>query len=76
MMKDPINTIRGIYAQYGFTYTAETEAAQRSWLAGNPQHNHGKHTYSMKEYGLKESDITDSFGPYLEYFKHKGKNLI
>jgi len=76
MVKDPISIIRGIYEQYGLDFTPEAENAMRSWIANNPQHKHGKHKYSMEEYGLTSQDITDSMGPYLDYFKDKCSNLV
>jgi len=76
MIKNPIEIIRGIYDQYGIAFTADAEERMRSWLANNPQHKHGRHQYSMEEYGLTEEDITSTMGPYLDYFKDKSNNLI
>lgn len=76
MVADPIGIIRGIYEQYGLNFTKEAEDRMHAWIANNPQHKHGKHRYSMEEYGLKAEDITDSMGPYLDYFKDKSDNLV
>ena len=76
MVKNPIEVIRGMYAQYGLNFSPEAEKRMREWIANNPQHKHGRHRYSMEEYGLTKEDITSRMGPYLEYFKSQSDNLV
>jgi len=76
MVKDPLRVIRGIYKQYGLTLSEEAEQRMQSWLAGNPQHKHGKHRYSMEEYNITKEDIKQQMQPYLDYFQHHSNNLI
>jgi len=76
MVKNPIEIIRGIYDQYGINFSQEAEQRMRNWLDNNKQHKHGRHRYSMEEYGLTEDDIKSNMGPYLDYFKSQSNNLI
>ena len=76
LVKNPIETVKGIYDHYGFTLTKETEQKMLDYLSRNKQHRHGKHKYTMMEYGISEQDIVDNFGPYLDYFKDKAKGSL
>jgi hypothetical protein len=37
----------------------------RAWLAENPQNKHGKHTYSLADWGLSRKDLEPYFSDYL-----------
>ena len=64
LVKDPIGTVRSIYAQIGWEFTAEAEAAMSVWLAQNKQHKAGKHNYSLEQFGLDSDQIRRSFTVY------------
>jgi len=58
---DPIGTIRGIYAYFGYTLTDEVADRMRSWLAANPAGKHGDHVYDPMDYGLDRDDVRAAF---------------
>ncbi|MDB5968160.1 MAG: hypothetical protein JWQ90_610 [Hydrocarboniphaga sp.] len=68
MISDPFVAVRDIYAARGETFTPEAEAAMRRWLAGNPQHKHGKHQYRLEDYGLTADQVNTRFASYRERF--------
>ncbi len=68
LVKDPIGTVRSIYAQIGWEFTAEAEAAMSVWLAQNKQHKAGKHNYSLEQFGLDSAQIRRSFTVYSSRF--------
>lgn len=68
LVKDPIDTVQSIYAQIGWEFSAEAEAAMRIWLAENKQHKAGKHNYSLEQFGLDSSEIKQSFKAYSSRF--------
>lgn len=68
MISDPFAVVRKVYDWYGQPYTPEAEAAMRAWLAGNPQHKHGKHRYRLEDYGLDAAQVQAGFARYQERF--------
>lgn len=76
LVKDPIQSVRQIYDQYGFTFTPEVEERMRNYLKENFQHKDGVHTYSLEEWNLTAKDIKSTLGPYVNYFKKVSDDLI
>jgi hypothetical protein len=64
LVKDPIGTVRGVYEQFGYRYSAEMEAGMQRWLDDNPQGKHGAHKYELEQFGLTKADIEREFGSY------------
>ena len=58
-LSNPVNEISHTYRKLGFsgTISEEFETAIRSYLQENPQNKHGKHHYSLEEYGLTQNAI-------------------
>jgi hypothetical protein len=69
MMRDPIGAVRGIYDRFGEPLTPQAEAAMVGYLADNPQGKHGKHSYSLEDYGLTKQGVRAQFREYIEKFK-------
>jgi hypothetical protein len=64
LVKDPIGTVRGVYEQFGYQYSAEMETGMQRWLDNNPQGKHGAHKYELEQFGLTKADIEREFGSY------------
>ena len=47
---------------------AEMEAGIARWLEENPRHKHGKHNYSLEQFGLTRPQVNDVARPYHERF--------
>jgi len=65
LTRDPIDTMRSLYAALGDEFTAEAEAGMRAWLADNPQDKFGKHEYKLAQYGLSQDSAEALFERYL-----------
>jgi len=68
LVKDPIATVRRIYAQFRMSLTPDAEARMRKFLAANPQGKHGRHEYAPNTFGLDAQELEHRFRVYTEYF--------
>lgn len=68
VMRDPIAVMRKLYAHFDEPLSAEAEAAMKRLLAANPQGKHGKHQYSLEEFGLSAAGVREHFRDYCERF--------
>ena len=67
-MRDPIGQMRKRYAHFDEPFTAAAESAMNAYLAGNPKGKHGRHEYSLEEYGLTKEGVRRRFKDYVERF--------
>lgn len=67
-VRDPIGEMRKLYARFDEPFTAEAEAGMTAYLAGNPQGKHGKHSYTLEDYGLTREGVHAHFKDYCERF--------
>ncbi|MGA2258139.1 MAG: hypothetical protein ABSG53_26025, partial [Thermoguttaceae bacterium] len=58
LVRDPIRAVRAIYEKFGLDFHPAHEAAMKRWLIENAPQKHGKHQYSLEEFGLLEADIS------------------
>jgi hypothetical protein len=68
LTRDPIGTMRTLYAALGDPFTAEAEAAMQAWLDDNPQGKFGKHDYKLARYGLSVEQAEPLFERYLSAY--------
>lgn len=68
VMRDPLGEVEKIYVRFDEPFTAEARAAMESHLAENPKGKHGKHAYSLEEYGLTRQGVRDRFSDYIERY--------
>ncbi|CAF1533296.1 unnamed protein product [Adineta ricciae] len=68
LIKEPIATVRRIYAHFGLRWTQEFETAMYTWLRDNPQGKQGRHTYNLSDIGLTREDIGSRYAPYIHLF--------
>ena len=64
-----METIRKIYSHFNLNLTPGAEAAMQRYLEENPQNKHGKHEYTLEQFGITDEDINKNFAEYLRYFK-------
>jgi hypothetical protein len=67
-LRDPIATMRQVYAHFDEPLTRQAEDAMHKVLARNPQGKHGKHIYSLEEFGLTAAGVRQHFRDYCERF--------
>ena len=68
-IKDPIGTMKRLYDHFGTPFTAEAEAGMRRMMEYNPQGKHGKHHYTLEEFGLTAQGVRKHYADYYDRFK-------
>jgi hypothetical protein len=67
-LRDPIGEMRRLYARFDEPFTAEAETAMVNLLAEQPKGKHGKHVYSLEEFGLTEAGVRAHYRDYCERY--------
>jgi hypothetical protein len=67
LVRDPVGTVRGIYAQCGYDYTPEYDAALQRHLALPRPASEFRHRYAAEQFGLTDGVILDRSSHYLEW---------
>jgi hypothetical protein len=65
---DPMSIIREVYRRAGRALSPEAEREMAAWHATNEQGRHGKHEYSLEEFGLSEAGVNKAFSEYIRRF--------
>lgn len=65
---DPMPVYREIYRRAGHVLTTDAEQRMRQWEKENEQGKHGKHVYSLEQFGLSEKLIDETFEEYIRHF--------
>lgn len=68
LMQDPIGTMKKLYDHFGEPLSDAAAAAMTAYLDNNPKGKHGKHEYSLEEYGLTASQVRNHYREYCEMF--------
>ena len=67
-MAAPVDTIGRIMAHVGFDFDTAARERVRAYLAANPQARHGRHRYSLTEFGLDADAVDERFSRYIAQF--------
>ncbi|GLR68422.1 sulfotransferase [Acidocella aquatica] len=67
--RDPVGAVQGIYDFAGIAFSSETAAGITQWLAANPADKHGRHTYTLEDYGLTGARVRDVYNDYIQAYK-------
>jgi Sulfotransferase family len=67
-VRDPIGTMRALYARFDEPLTEDAITAMEAMLAANPQGKHGKHVYALEDYGLDRAGVHAHFKGYIDRF--------
>jgi hypothetical protein len=68
LVREPGAVVDEIHAQFGLELDEVDRAALVRFHAQNPQHKHGKNSYSLAQFGLDATQIEAEFRPYRERF--------
>ena len=66
--RDPIGTMRRIYASFGEPLEGRALEAMNAHLASHPKSRFGKHGYDPAGFGLDAGAIREQFQPYVERY--------
>lgn len=69
LMRDPLPTMRKLYAALGDEFTPQAEAGMSAWIADNPQGKFGRHEYKLAQYGLSKEKLEPLFERYLSEYE-------
>lgn len=67
-LADPMATVERIYAHFALPLDGGVADAMRAHIAANPQSKHGRHDYSLAEYGLDAEAVRARFAEYTSRF--------
>ena len=68
LMRQPIETMRKLYAALGDDFTPEAETSMQTWIDDNPQGKFGRHEYKLAEFGLTPEGVRGTFERYLSRY--------
>ena len=66
--KQSERVVEKVYAFAGRPFTDKARQAIRNWETDNAQHKHGVYKYSLDDYSITETMITEKFRQYVERF--------
>ncbi|MCP4908222.1 MAG: sulfotransferase [bacterium] len=69
MMRDPLATMRKIYAHFGEAPSGLHERRIEAWLAEKPQTEFGRHAYDPKDFGWTYDSLAVDWRDYVERFE-------
>jgi len=68
LIEAPLETVEQVYEFLGITLSSNARRRMRAFLDRHPQNKHGRHRYSLSDYGLDEKTQTARFRDYCERF--------
>jgi hypothetical protein len=68
LMRDPIGELRKLYGHFNEPFTAAAEQAMLAYQANNPQGKHGRHQYTLEEFGLTKAQVRSHYADYCARF--------
>lgn len=71
--RSPEAVIEKVYRYCGIPLGDESRARMLAWNASNPKDKHGKHEYSLAEYGYTEQRIQEAFAEYIAFLNNLEK---
>ncbi|MDO7836767.1 sulfotransferase [Sphingobium sp. HBC34] len=73
-ISDPVAALKQCYAEWGFDWTPEGEAAMRAWLddPANDSDRYGRHTYTFAPFGVDWQTLGPTFDVYRQRYLSAG----
>ncbi len=72
IITEPVSIIEKMYAHFGFDFSDELRQRMQNYLDSRPREKHGKHSYTLEDYGLSKekhgplfSEYCERYGPFL-----------
>ena len=69
LVKSPEPMMEKIYHFCGLPLSDDSRQRMMDWNDANPKNKHGKHGYSLSEYGYTEEQIAQLFEGYIDFLK-------
>tara|TARA_B110000444_G_C18835320_1_gene595618 strand:+ start:1211 stop:2335 length:1125 start_codon:yes stop_codon:yes gene_type:complete len=61
LLSNPLEIVAKIYALAGRKISDNARIDMQNWMDNHPPNKHGKHEYRLKDYGITEQEVLDSF---------------
>ncbi|HKK15012.1 MAG TPA: sulfotransferase [Gammaproteobacteria bacterium] len=68
LVRDPMAVVRDLYDHFGMDLSARARESMEGFLADHTQGRHGRHRYSLEQFGLDAEDQNRQYRPYVEFF--------
>ncbi|WP_101758837.1 sulfotransferase [Oceanicoccus sp. KOV_DT_Chl] len=68
IIRDPIAEIEKIYRHFDFEFTDIARSAMQHYLDNRPREKHGKHHYTLEQFGLNRDKHGPLFSDYCQRF--------
>ncbi len=68
IITDPLSIIRAMYEHFNFDFSQQTADAMQRYLDNRPREKHGKHNYTLEQFGLSKEKHGHLFEQYCEKY--------
>lgn len=68
IVRDPVDVLRAIHKKFDIPFSTEDANRVASYQTHNPQHRHGKHSYSATDFGLTDQTVAERYQDYRSRF--------
>jgi len=68
LVREPLGVVRKIYDHFGIEWCPEAAERMSDFLAQNPKDKHGKHSYTLEQFGLDRAREEERYRTYAERF--------
>jgi hypothetical protein len=75
LVADPLGVVRGIYRQFGYSYSAAFEQGMRQYVESQRAATRPRHLYSLEQFGLSRAAVVDRSAEYLAWVQQAGIDL-
>ena len=65
LQSDPVGALAAAYSQIGVEFSEASRAAVTQWAGGHEPGAHGRHSYSLADYGLDADQVHERFARYM-----------
>jgi hypothetical protein len=66
-VNDQVTTVKNIYERFNWPLSEETLERFSYFLENNPKDKHGRHNYSLEDFGLNEHEINILYKDYIDF---------
>jgi hypothetical protein len=64
---DQLGTVRHVYERFNWHLSNEAVERFTRFLFENPKDKHGRHTYTLEDFGLEEKEIKKMYADYIDF---------
>jgi len=66
-VNDQVTTVKSIYDQFNWSLSDDAIERFSHFLSENPKDKHGRHEYTLEDFGLKEKEIKTLYADYIDF---------